>query len=246
MRRDNASRFLTVVPTEPALSLKDAEMQIAVCYRLGIYQALPKAKGLACSCSALLANDPFHGVSCGKYKRSRVIARHDAVKDSIVKWIKRGGNAAAAEPRELNRDMDKKIRPDFECSLGASKLVGDIVVMDPAAPSNVRKSNPMKDAAQGKVKKFAAFVGKAAGLADKFVPAIFETFGGFSKDAVAFIAQTGKAARGDVIEPQYFIDGLTNEIAVAIQRGNAACVLNCLQEALQVVDPSDDEKSQLL
>ncbi len=104
----------------------------------------------------------------------------------------------------------------------------------------------MKNAAQGKVKKFAAFVGKAPGLADKFVPAIFETFGGFSTDAVAFIAQTGKAARGDVIEPQYFVDGLTNEIAVAIQRGNAACVLNCLQEALQVVDPSDEEKSRLL
>ncbi len=73
---------------------------------------------------------------------------------------------------------------------------------------------------------------------------LFDTFGGFSTDAVAFIAQTGKAARGDVVESQYFVDGLTNEIAVAIQRGNAMCVLNCLQEAVQVVtDSSDEEKS---
>jgi hypothetical protein len=43
--------------------------------------------------------------------------------------------------------------------------------------------------------KFKGFVGKEAGLADKFAPAIFETLGGFSKDSVAFIALIGKDPR---------------------------------------------------
>jgi hypothetical protein len=147
----------------------------------------------------------------------------------------------------MNRGLDKKIRPDFDCSLGATKIVGDIVVMNPAAPTYTLEAMPMKKAAKDKVKKFAAaFVGKEPGLADKFVPAIFETFGGFSKDSVALIEQIGKATRGEGIDPQDVVDGLTNEIAIAIQRGNAACILNCLQEALQVPEPSSEEEEPSL
>lgn len=232
---DLASRFLTVVPTLPELALKDSEMQIAVCYRLGVRQAI-RTKGLSCPCGRLLVEDPFHGVSCSKCPRSKVIARHDSVKNAIVKWIKRSGNAASAEPREFSRGAERRLRPDFQSSLGASTIVGDIVVMDPAAPSNSGKSAPMATAAKNKVKKYKHFVGKAPGQADQFVPVAFETFGGFSAESVALIGLIGKETRGEGIESKDVVDGLTNEIAVAIQRGNAACILVCLQEGLAVVD----------
>lgn len=244
LERPNASRFLTVIPTEPALTLNNAEISIAVLNRLAAHQALPKAKLMKCACGTLMT-DPFHGVSCSKHPRSKVIARHDAMKNAIVKWIKRSGNSAAAEPREFSRDLDRQIRPDFQASLGASNLVGDIVVMNPAAPTHVATDEPMKKAATKKLSKFKAFVGPELGQADEFVPAIFETFGGFSTNSVAFIAKIGKEARSEGLDSQTVMDSLTNEIAIAIQRGNANCVLNCLQEARQVVPEEEEEKSQV-
>ncbi|MBA2708866.1 MAG: hypothetical protein H0U59_13765 [Gemmatimonadaceae bacterium] len=248
--RPNASRFLTVIPTEPSLTLHDKEISIAVLNRLSVRQALPKAKLMKCGCGTLMT-DPFHGISCNRHLGSKVIARHDAVKGAIVKWIKRSGNSAAAEPRDFSRDLDRQIRPDFQASLGASSIVGDIVVMNPAAPTHVDNDEPMKNVAIKKITKFAAFVGDELGQADEFVPAIFETFGGFSNHSVAFIAKIGKETRGEGIDSQTVMDGLTNEIAIAIQRGNANCVLSCLQAARQVApeeaaEPAAEEKSQLL
>ena len=103
----------------------------------------------------------------------------------------------------------------------------------------------MAAAAKKKVKKYKHFVGKGPGLADEFVPAAFETFGGFSKESLALIDKIGNNARGEGIDPQQIVDGLTNEIAVAIQRGNAACFLACLQEAHAVVVDSASVSSSV-
>jgi hypothetical protein len=158
------------------------------------------------------------------------------VKNTFVKWIKRSGNAASAEPREFSRGAECKLRPDFQSLLGDSTIVGDIVVMDPAASSNSGKSAPMATAAKNKAKKYKHFVGKAPGQADQFVPVAFKTFGGFSAESVELIKLIGKKTRGEGIESKSVVDGLTNEIAVAIQRGDAACIFVCLLEGLSVVD----------
>ncbi len=241
LKRPNASRFLTVVPTEPALILKDSEMRVAVCYRLGATQAFSSAKNLQCACGQLLAHDSFHGVGCNRHPHSKVIARHDAVKNALVKWIKKSGNVAAAEPREYSSSLERNIRPDFQCALGATSIVGDIVVMNPAAPSNIGKPDCMSATAARKVNKFKHFVGKGPGQSDKFVPCVFETFGGFSKDSVALIDNIGKEVRGEGVESADITEGLISEVAVAIQRGNAATILNCIQEALMVAADAGSE-----
>ena len=48
--------------------------------------------------------------------------------------------------------------------------------------------------------------------------------------------------RSDGIDADDIVNGLTNEIAIAIQRGNAKAILNCVQQAAMVVaDPASAE-----
>ena len=67
-----------------------------------------------------------------------------------------------------------------------------------------------------------------------FVPFAVETFGGIGKEACAFVKQVLKLA-GDlayVWAPRELVFGLPQAIAIAIQRGNAKAVSECLYNAV--------------
>ena len=66
-------------------------------------------------------------------------------------------------------------------------------------------------------------------------PFAIETFGGIGKEACAFIKQVLKLA-GDlayVWAPKELVYGLPQAVAVAVQRGNAKAVADCLSSAAE-------------
>ena len=66
-----------------------------------------------------------------------------------------------------------------------------------------------------------------------FVPFVLETFGGIAKQACGFIKEVLKLA-GDlayVWAPKELVYGLPQAIAIALQRGNAKAVADCLCNA---------------
>ncbi len=100
-------------------------------------------------------------------------------------------------------------------------------------------------AASKKIDKFKHFVGKGPGQADSSFPVSLKPLAA-SPDSVALIGNIGKEVRGEGVESTDTTEGLTSEVAVAIQRGNAATILNCRQEALMVApDPAGDAGSEV-
>jgi hypothetical protein len=86
--------------------------------------------------------------------------------------------------------------------------------------------------------KMKKLIGKGPLQADKFVPLVFETFGGFSEETISFIQLVGKESSGRGVSAWEIVQGLTNEVAIAIQRGNAAAILNCLDQGVVKAVPA--------
>jgi hypothetical protein len=173
LQRDNAARALTVLPVSRSLRLRDEEMRVTVKYRLNLPPATRMPSQCACG-KASLRQLPFHGVSCGQFRHSRTIARHDSIKNVFVDWIRKAGHAAVAEPREYSKNASRKIRPDFEGSLGASTHAADVQIVNPLAPSHLHR-DAIAHSVNIKLKKFQKIVehGKEH-KADSFIPLIFE------------------------------------------------------------------------
>ncbi len=227
LRHPNAARVLTVVPTTPSLRLSDTHMRITVKYRLGASPVDSKTIPRFCGCGQGLTDNPYHGVSCSRHRRSRLIQRHDGVKMVIAAGITKSGNHCRVEPREYNADMTKKLRPDFVCTLGASTIAGDVQIVNPLAPSNSRLDNAMAAAVQRKRNKYGqAFSAQV----NTFAPLLFETYGGFDTGSLNFVAHVSNEST--LCTKEETLNYLVNEIAVAIARGNAHCILSCFNEGV--------------
>ena len=85
------------------------------------------------------------------------------------------------------------------------------------------------EAAQRKVDKYKA---EAEANGYTFIPFAVETFGGWTAPAASFVTDMIKLAKQQhVWAPFEVVYGLQREIAIAIQRGNAAIVRECQQRA---------------
>jgi hypothetical protein len=216
-------------------------MCIVVKYRI---DALPASRMPSlCACRKVsLQQNPYHGVHCSSFKRTRIIARHDGVKDVFVRWIRRAANYCIAEPRHFNADEAKKTRPDFHCTLGTSTYAGDVVIINPLAPSRKSQADPLGAAAAEKIDKHSKIVkGPLHARADHFVPLIFETFGAFSQHAVKFVNTVAANSGGQDFD---VLNGLINDIAIAVQRGNARAVLASIAEGHYPLFSSDQQPDQ--
>ena len=145
-----------------------------------------------CHCGHDLQNDPWHVLSHkGGGEAGR---RHDEIVDRLVDAIHRAGGQAWAEPRQ-DFWQDRR-RTDIFAVMGPKSYHIDVRVTHPTAVSYVTLACQgsllaAEEAAQEKKRRYAAMA-HAEGAS--FVPFIVETFGGFGKDARAFIAELAKYA----------------------------------------------------
>lgn len=238
----NASRWLSQPPTAPSHTLRDVEFNAAVKYRL--YCKLASRMPSRCGCGADLSGDFFgHAVGCSSFKGHFVTGRHDDVKNDIVRWNRRAGNPAETEPRKFGQNWSKAIRPDVLLSTGNSTIAGDVQLNSPTAPSNMNIEEPMERSARAKIAKYSEAVRLGPFPADRFVPIIFETTGGFFHTSAQLVRDVANASRS---LPSWDIEqGLINDISFSIQRGNARTLLAALDAGVFVdsADPADGEQS---
>lgn len=103
--------FLTALPTQPAYTLDDEAMRLAVRHRLGL-PANDELRTQRCICGASFADDPDHFHSCVQTRANALTRRHDALVQTLATLAAEAGWLVTVEPMQHLRPADHSRRPD--------------------------------------------------------------------------------------------------------------------------------------
>jgi hypothetical protein len=206
----NAGAWLTCYPSCPELSLSDEDFIYASRLRLGLscQENLPPV----CACSAKLADDPAHFLSCAKLKATAMTTRHDWIVHLLAKFLRGAGAVVHIEPRIFG---EERKRPDLDILFPDKQMTVDVTVVHPAAPSKSSRTRLAAASAAEKAKH--RYYDTLANLHGTSLRAFaVETYGGFGKEAsevMTLLQQSLDSRQGGNRLP-------AQALAVALQRGN--------------------------
>jgi hypothetical protein len=199
--------------------LDNASLRVAVALRLG----LPVSSRYTCICNATADELGAHALVCRKSPGRRL--RHNAVNDLIKRALASADIPARLEPACLSRDDGK--RPDgltlMPWATGRC-LVWDFTCCHTLAASFLNKAVlgqgfVANDAEARKTSKYSALAANYT-----FTPIAIETLGALGSEASAFFSELGRRLQYATREHRAYMF-LMQRISVAVQRGNAACLL---------------------
>jgi hypothetical protein len=218
--KKESSKWLQVVPSEQlGLFLDNNAVRIAVALRLGS----DVCEEYKCECGEEVNKKGRHGLSCKK--AGGRLSRHGEINKIISKALSSAGYPNILEPPGISR-VDGK-RPDGMTLVpwhSGRSLLWDVTIGDTLALSYVSMSSNLvaSVAEQAERRKHNHY----ADLKEHhhFTPIAFETLGAMGSDTEDFIKILGKLifeSTGERKAREY----LLQRISIAIQRGNAACIL---------------------
>jgi hypothetical protein len=216
----HAGAFLNAIPIKAiGTRMDDKSLRIAIALRLGA----PVCAEHQCICGATVDINGLHGLSCRKSKGR--IARHTAVNGLIKRALLSAEIPSRLEPTKLLHYDNK--RPDgvtiMPWSRGQS-LAWDFTCPDTLAAShlNIAVTGPgqvANHAEQQKIDKYAALSNEY-----QFTPIAVETLGPVGEEATRFLQELGRRIEA-VTKDSRSMTFLWQRLSVAVQKGNAACVL---------------------
>ena len=213
--------FLHAIPCSAVgTRLDNTSFRIAVSLRLGATMCAPHT----CVCGAEVDCFGIHGLACRKSAGRHM--RHNAVNDLIKRALASADIPALMEPKSLSRDDDGK-RPDGLTVLPWANgccLVWDFACPDTLAASHLNRAvvspgSVANDAEDRKTEKY-----RTLALLYNFMPIVVESLGALGDCVTDFfqnLSQRISVATGEPRSSQF----LFQRLSVAIQRGNAACVV---------------------
>jgi hypothetical protein len=229
LRVSGASEWLTVLPTEPRLRLPDCHWQWAARLRLGIPVAPVAEVCAGCSKPLPKPGDGWHPLACVGGSGRHMTARHDDIVMILSRLATIMGVVNLTEPADLSATDGK--RPDVEFHLPEAPLLIDVTITHPAAPSYrkaVADHGAEKLGDDRGTRKSLKYDAIATSNAMQFTPFVIFTYGGWHTSAESVLRKLVAA-----LEPGYCLlsrrdwkDQLTQQIAVAVQRGNANIMIN--------------------
>ena len=215
--------WLNALPLASAgLKMDNATVRIAVGLRLGA----PLVRPHVCVCGKLVNVDGLHGLSCrnGSGRHSR----HNQINDLLCRAFVSTGTLATREPHSLcTRDAK---RPDGVTQVPwkrGRRIAWDATCPDTFAQSHVQASSVLAGSAavaaeERKTQKYSDII---SGV--DFVPVAIETSGVWGQQALNLIKEIGRRIFDITHEPRSTMF-LRQRISVAVQRGNAGCILGTL------------------
>lgn len=218
-----SSKWLQVVPSSQlGLLLDNNTARIAVGLRLGS-QLCEEYK---CICGDMVKKDGLHGLSCKL--RTGIIPRHDDVNNVFSHAFSSAGFPNIKQPPGISRDDGK--RPDgmtlIPWSHGKS-LLWDVTIRDTLAPSYISESSKKSRSIADNAERYKHNHYRQLKENYLFTPLAFESLGCMGPETKKFIGKLGSLMRVASGEPRS-TDYLLQKISIAIQRGNAACILGTL------------------
>ena len=215
----NSSDWLHAVPIPSlGLNLDPMSLKIACGLRLGSTICHPHT----CKCGGAVESNGRHGLACKKQMGRR--SRHDEVNKLIKRALVQAKIPSVLEPSNLSREDGK--RPDG-LSLTTWKagkcLIWDFSCADSLCSTYVKSSSKQAGAAAEQRENLK--IVKYSSLKNyHFIPCAIETYGAWGSKSLKFLKEIGKKL-SEVTGEKKSTFFLSQSISVAIQRGNAACIL---------------------
>ena len=203
--------------------MDNATVRIAVGLRLGA----PIVRPHVCVCVKMVTIDGLHGLSCrnGSGRHSR----HNQVNDLLCRAFISTGTLATREPYCFCTNDGK--RPDGVTQVPWRR--GRCVAWDATCPdtfaqshvqaSSIRAGSAAAVAEEKKTQKYSDII---SGV--DFVPVAIETSGVWGTHAMDLITEVGRRLADVTHEPRSTMF-LRQRLSVAVQRGNAGCILGTFQ-----------------
>jgi hypothetical protein len=215
-----AGDWLEALPlSHVGLKMDNTSVRVAVGLRLGA----PVVRSHVCVCGTLVTTDGLHGLSC-RHGSGR-FSRHNQVNDLICRAFVSTGTLATLEPQSLCLGNGK--RPDGVTQVPWKRgrcLAWDATCPDTFAQSHVVASGLQAGsaAATAEEKKSSKYSDLISGV--DFVPFAIETSGVWGEQALSLVNEVGRRIAAVTHEPRSTMF-LRQRISVAVQRGNACCVM---------------------
>ena len=205
------------------LKLDNATIRIAAGLRLGA----PIVQPHVCVCGSTVTVDGHHGLSCRRGSGRH--ARHNQLNDLLCRAFISTGTLATREPHSLCTSGGK--RPDGVTQMPWKRgrcLAWDATCPNTFAASYVRASSTLAGSAASaaELNKNAKYADIIAGV--DFVPFVIETSGVWGEQALVLVTEVGRRMAEVNKEPRS-TTFLRQRLSVAVQRGNAVCILGTLR-----------------
>jgi hypothetical protein len=221
-----SSAWITAIPFNSRLHLDDEEYRFATFLRLG----LPLAEFLPalCACGHRLGQEhTLHALSCCIFKGQLVTARHHEIVEIIWNYLKRIPNTGARKEHTQHVNGHRE-RPDISGRLKKIMRFIDVTVRDPVLESYEGDLDACEEKANADKRK--QYEQSAKQEKAQIVPFLLNIFGGWGNEAVEFVKTVSKAnsQKNTGLTNQEFLYSMSTEIAIALQKGNAAAFDACL------------------
>ena len=208
------------------LKMDNATVRIAAGLRLGA----PIVCSHLCVCGTTVTTDGHHGLSCRRSAGRH--SRHNQVNDLICRAFASSGTLATREPQGLCTRDGK--RPDGVTQVPWKRgrcLAWDATCPDTFAQSHIQASSTRAGsaAATAEAKKTLKYSDIISGV--DFTPVAIETTGVWGEKAIEMITAIGRRIANETHEPRSTIY-LRQRISVAVQRGNASCILGTFPKTI--------------
>lgn len=207
------------------LKMDNASVRIAAGLRLGA----PVVRPHVCVCGATVAADGHHGLSCrhGSGRHSR----HDQLNDLLRRAFISSGTLATREPHGLCTSNGK--RPDGVTQIPWRRgrcLAWDATCPDTFAACHVTacSDDAGSAAANAEIRKCHKYEDIISGV--DFVPVAIETSGAWGQQAIGLTKEIGRRIAA-ITHDNRATSFLRQRLSIAIQRGNATCILGTLSKA---------------
>jgi len=218
-RAPGAGDWLNALPSGPlGLRMDNEQFATAIALRLGA----PVCVSHTCVCGAEVERSAQHPLVCSKMKSRH--ARHRLGNDVIFRALKSAEVPATLEPLGLSRCDGK--RPDGSSLLawkGGKPLVWDFTCVHRLAASydHKAKQDGSSIATAAEIKKSKKYEDLAPQCV--FQPVAVETLGGLGEETLSFLREVGQRITACTSDPRATTH-LRQRLAVAVQKGNAACI----------------------
>ncbi len=217
----HSGAWLQAIPIASiGLKLSDEVLRIAVGLRLGAAVILPQH----CKCGSQIGADGLHSMVC-KMNPGRHV-RHRLLNDAIKRALSSAGVPSTLEPKGLCADANK--RPDGVTTIPWRR--GRCIAWDVTCPETLAISHIASTSALAGQAATAAELNKITKYADmtpsvEFVPIAVESLGVWGAEGLHFVNDIGRRIADISHEPRSSTF-LLQRLSIAIQRGNACCVLH--------------------
>lgn len=232
LREPESALWLTTLPTEVALALTDLTWQWAARLRLGM--GIPVISAVCPGCKKTDANleSCWHPMSCMQLSGASVTKRHNEILAIIARFCQLILLVVRTEPADL--DHSSNIRPDLQISLPDRTLLGDVTITHPSSKAHRDVASRKGIAAVGDrsaARKNDKYSQLASCTGTEFLPIVLYTYGGFHRSTNHFIKRLVDSLdpATSLVSKLEFKQALKEQIAIALQRGNAELMIRASQ-----------------